>query len=91
MFQWSPGEFKTGYVILEARAFRIQSQNFNLTRFMKNSLLFHNGTVLEYTPTPGTKGVLIKIDHISMCQLRARALRDFLARYRDLHLQRPTI
>ena len=32
IFPWSPGEFKTGSVILEARACQIQSQNFNPTR-----------------------------------------------------------
>jgi hypothetical protein len=35
MFPWSPGEFKTGFVILEARAVRIGSQNFNPTRSTK--------------------------------------------------------
>ena len=39
-------EFKTGSVILEARASRIQSQNLNLTRFTKFFLLLHNDTVL---------------------------------------------
>jgi hypothetical protein len=35
MFPCSPGEFKTGSVILKARAHRIRSQNFNPTRFTK--------------------------------------------------------
>ena len=39
-------EFKTGSVILEARASRIQSQNLNPTRSTKNNLLLHNYTVL---------------------------------------------
>ena len=39
-------EFKTGFVILEARASRIQSQNLNPTRSTKNNLLLHNDTVL---------------------------------------------
>ena len=36
------------------------------------------------------KGVKIKIDTVSMCQMLARALRDLLARYCDPHLQRLT-
>ena len=39
MFPWSLGEFKTRFVILEARAFQIWSQNFNPTRSTKNNLL----------------------------------------------------
>jgi len=35
MFPESPGEFKTRFVILEARAHQIQSQNFNPTRSIK--------------------------------------------------------
>jgi hypothetical protein len=38
----------------------------------------------------GTKGKLKIIDPVSMCQKRARALRDLLARYRNSHLQRLT-
>ena len=36
MFPWSPGEFKTRFVILEARAIQIRYQNFNPTRSTKN-------------------------------------------------------
>ena len=42
-------EFKTGSVILEARASRIQSQNLNPARSTKNNLLLHNDTVLVPT------------------------------------------
>jgi hypothetical protein len=35
MFPGSPGEFKTRFVIIEARAFQIRSQNFNPTRSTK--------------------------------------------------------
>ena len=45
MFPWSPGEFKTKFVISEARAFQIRSQNFDQTRSTKNNLLLHNDTV----------------------------------------------
>jgi hypothetical protein len=38
-----------------------------------------------------TKGKELKIEHAGLCQQLARALRDLLARYRDLHLQRLTI
>ena len=38
-----------------------------------------------------TKGKLKWIGNISMCQSRARAARDLLARYRNLHLQGPTL
>jgi hypothetical protein len=48
--------------------------------------------LLQYdTAVLVTKDVLVKIDHVSMCQLHARALRDLLARYRNSHLQRPTL
>ena len=40
-------EFKTGSVILEARASQIQSENSNPTRSTKNNLLLHNDTVLN--------------------------------------------
>ena len=53
MFPLSPGEFKTRFVILEARAYQIRSQNFNPTRSTKNNLLFHNGTVLVGGCMPG--------------------------------------
>ena len=39
-------EFKTGSLILEARASRIQSQNLNPTRSTKKYFLLHNDTVL---------------------------------------------
>ena len=38
-----------------------------------------------------TKGKKEKIGTVSMCQKRARALRNLLARYRNPHLQRLTI
>jgi hypothetical protein len=36
MFPWSPDEFKTGSVILEARTVQITLQNLNPTRSTKN-------------------------------------------------------
>jgi hypothetical protein len=41
MFPWSPGEFKTRSVILEARALRIRYQNLNPTISTKNNFLLH--------------------------------------------------
>ena len=38
-----------------------------------------------------TKGVKVQIGAVSMSQKLARALRDLLARYRNPHLQRPTL
>ena len=58
-----------------------------LDRFTFSILVLYTAAV-NLVPA---KGVLLNIDQRSMCQKLARALRDLLARYRNPHLQRPTL